>query len=110
MGIRAGCGVAALLAGTLVVGQGSAAGEAMVRNADREAVIDAFYDTWLSNQQVPIAWTGSIDGCTPGEAGDASLAATRRQINYFRRLAGLRKVTLDANLRGRERSRLKQRG
>lgn len=95
MGIRAGCGVAALLAGTLVVGQGSAAGEAMGRNTDRQAVVDAFYDVWLKNQQVPIGWTGSVDGCAPGAASNAALAATRSQINYFRRLAGLRRVTLD---------------
>lgn len=95
MGIRVGCGIAALLTGTLVLGQGSAAGDAMVRNSDRQAVIDAFYDTWLRNQKVPIAWTGSVEQCSPGETSEAAVAATRRQINYFRTLAGLRRVTFD---------------
>lgn len=65
---------------------------------DREAVIDAFYDTWLRNQKVPLGWTGSVSGCKAGQISDAARAATLGQINYFRVAAGLRPVTFDADL------------
>lgn len=65
---------------------------------NRQAVINAFYDTWLRNQKVPLGWTGSVAGCLAGKISDAARAATVGQINYFRVVAGLRPVTLDADL------------
>jgi uncharacterized protein YkwD len=65
---------------------------------DRQAVIDAFYDTWLRNQKVPLGWTGSVSGCKAGQVSDAARAATLGQINYFRVAAGLRPVTFDTDL------------
>jgi uncharacterized protein YkwD len=67
-------------------------------HSNRKAVIDAFYDTWLHNQRVPLGWTGSVSGCKAGQVSDAARAATLGQINYFRIAAGLRPVTLDAEL------------
>jgi hypothetical protein len=65
---------------------------------DRQAVIDAFYDSWLHNQKVPIGWTGSVSGCKAGQISDAASAATLGQINYFRVVAGLRPVRFDSDL------------
>lgn len=70
----------------------------LVDRTDRRAVIDTFYDIWLRNQQVPVGWTGSVRTCRPGQVSEAARAATRRQVNYFRALAGLRPVTFDADL------------
>lgn len=64
----------------------------------RQGVIDAFYDTWLHNLKVPLGWTGSVRGCEAGQVSDAARAATLGQINYFRVVAGLRRVTFDPNL------------
>lgn len=64
----------------------------------RQGVIDAFYDTWLHNLNVPLGWTGSVRGCEAGQVSDAARAATLGQINYFRVVAGLRRVTFDPNL------------
>jgi uncharacterized protein YkwD len=66
--------------------------------ADRQGVIDAFYDRWLRNQKVPLGWTGSVSDCKPGQVSDAARAATLGQINYFRTAAGLRPVTLHPDL------------
>lgn len=62
---------------------------------DRRQVIDTFYDVWLANQQVPLGWTGSRDGCRPGRVSSAAQAATLSQVNYFRTLVGLRRVRFD---------------
>jgi hypothetical protein len=64
----------------------------------RQGVIDAFYDTWLRNEKVPLGWTGSVSGCKAGQVSDAARAATLGQINYFRVMAGLRRVTFDPDL------------
>ena len=64
----------------------------------RQGVINAFYDTWLRNQKVPLGWTGSVSGCKAGQISDAARAATLGQINYFRAVAGLRPVAFDPEL------------
>ena len=90
-----------VIAGVAAVGAVRQPGEAQSTAYDRtnrQVVIDAFYDIWLRNQRVPLGWTGSVSGCKSGQISDAARAATLRQINYFRVAAGLRPVTLDADL------------
>ena len=62
---------------------------------DRRQVIDTFYDVWLRNQQVPLGWTGSRNPCRAGSIAAPAQAATLSQVNYFRTLAGLRRVRFD---------------
>jgi uncharacterized protein YkwD len=110
MGIRS-CAVAAVLTGSLALSQGAAVGRerpdaprqavdgrAAIEDPARLAVVDAFYDVWLRNQLIPVGWTGAVDVCEPGSVSEATRQATQSQINYFRGLAGLRRVTLATDL------------
>lgn len=111
MGIRSAV-VGAVLAGLLALALASGLGgvdadKASLRgdrssrateDPDRRAAIDAFYDVWLHNERTSVGWTGSVDGCQPGQISEPARAAMLGQINYFRGLASLRPVSLDADL------------
>lgn len=63
--------------------------------ADRQTVIDTFYDRWLRNAQVPVGWTGNVDTCTPGTTSAEAEAATIDQINFYRELVGSPPAVVD---------------
>jgi len=68
-----------------------------VDTADRWAVVDLFFDYYLTSEGFAHGWTGDVAGCVAGVVNADYHAATLRRINYFRAMAGLPgDVVLDA--------------
>jgi uncharacterized protein YkwD len=62
----------------------------------RSDVVALFNTQYTPPLQVPSGWTGSVAGCVPGTTSAAFEAATIQEVNYYRTMAGLPSVTLDA--------------
>lgn len=60
----------------------------VVNPQSREASRDFFFDYYQS-QNPGIKWTGDIASCNPGATSEAFRVSVRRQINYFRAMAGV---------------------
>jgi uncharacterized protein YkwD len=62
----------------------------------RAEVVNLFNNQFFPALLVPPDWTGNTAGCVPGSTSAAFEAATVQMVNYFRTMAGLPTVTLDA--------------
>jgi uncharacterized protein YkwD len=69
-----------------------------IDNDSRASVREAYNAELVPALDVPIGWTGSIEGCDPGTPSAAAQQATLDAVNYFREMAGLTAVTFDATL------------
>lgn len=66
-----------------------------VDNFDRESVRDFYSDVYLA-PDAPINWTGDDDNCIEGTNSQAFKDDVLLRINYFRVMADLQQVALDA--------------
>lgn len=85
----------------LVVGVGLAPGataspSGKVQGERNRASAVAQYQQVEPLLDVPVDWTGSVEGCKAGTTSQANRQATLEMVNYVRSLGGLPKVTLDA--------------
>jgi len=64
----------------------------------RDQAAALYNDAYLPGAATPLAWTGSIAGCSPGITDTAHQQAVVNRINYFRALAGLPAVQLLAGM------------
>ena len=63
---------------------------------NRAAVL-AFYNNQYVIQNFPLSgWTGNIAACVPGDVSPAFRALTAQRVNYFRDMAGVPLLTVDA--------------
>jgi hypothetical protein len=60
-----------------------------VNPLDRNDVAALFNGYYQSARQVPHGWTGSADGCVPGDTSAAFKQAQIGQINWNRAMAGV---------------------
>ncbi len=70
-------------------------------NAQREAAAALYRDNFLPALSAAPQWTGNIEGCVPGLISAARLVAIEKQINYFRMLAGVPPIALEATMNAR---------
>src|SRR6266478_6894557 len=59
-----------------------------VTATNREEVRQFYNLVYDASENVPIGWTGSINGCNAGTISQAYLDATRSRVNFYRALAG----------------------
>ncbi len=79
------------------VGEPVVASVPALDTSDRWAVVDLFYDYYVSSEGYAHGRTGNVQSCVPGTVNGAYHAATLQRINYFRSMAGLPgDVVLDA--------------
>lgn len=62
---------------------------------DRAAVIAAYASQFKPYIDVPVEWTGSVNGCVAGTVSPRSTEATLNVLNFLRNLAGVHSVLLD---------------
>ncbi len=69
-----------------------------INTQDRLAVVDAYLNTFLPTQSVPIGWTGNNASCVAGTISPAAQQATLTAVNYFRNMSGVNDVSFDSAL------------
>lgn len=62
---------------------------------DRNAVAAAYASQYKPFIDVPVGWTGSVQGCVAGTVSPTATTATLNVLNFLRNLAGLQGVELD---------------
>ena len=62
---------------------------------DRDAVVAAYADQYRPYIDVPVEWSGSVQGCVAGTVSPRSTDATLNVLNFLRNMAGLEGVELD---------------
>ncbi|VWX59866.1 conserved hypothetical protein [Burkholderiales bacterium 8X] len=67
----------------------------------RKAVLDAYRGTLLPALAVSPAWTGNLERCAAGDTSPGYKAAVLAGVNYYRSLAGLGPVKLNASYSAR---------
>ncbi len=67
-----------------------------VNPGNRAESRDFYLQQYLSATGVSIGWSGDVGACRPGETAQAFRDAVLRRINYFRAMAGLPGVRLNA--------------
>ncbi len=67
------------------------------QNANQEAVRRLYTDVYVPAREVPQNWK-DLGNCNPGTLSPATLKARLAEINFFRKMAGLGAVTLDAEM------------
>ena len=70
----------------------------------RQAAVALFTTYFLPALAEMPQWTGDIEGCVPGSISTARLGAIEKQINYFRLVAGVPPIALDATMNFRAQS------
>jgi uncharacterized protein YkwD len=75
---------------------GSATSTTTVTDAGRASAARLWTSEYLPSVGVASQWTGSVASCATGSVSAAYRAAVVRRINYFRTMAGLPEVQLDA--------------
>ncbi len=61
----------------------------------RAAAVARYHSEYLAQSQVPLGWTGNVNGCLAGSTSLAHQQAVIARINYYRALTGLPAATLD---------------
>lgn len=70
--------------------------------SNRGAVVDAYNNTYVPTQDLPMSWTGAVSGCAAGDIASTWRDAVQRRINYFRGMAGVPMgITFDAAFNGK---------
>lgn len=60
-----------------------------LNTSDRGEVLDAYLQRYVVSPPIVPNWTGSHDGCEPGEVSQELTDAILRRVNYFRAMAGV---------------------
>lgn len=68
----------------------------LVDPRDRQAVLAFYRDQYVLTNPPTMNWTGDYETCAAGTIDPAYQDATLRRINYYRAMAGLAPVALDA--------------
>lgn len=65
---------------------------------DKRQIAEAYDRLLAPSVKTPIGWTGSVSGCKAGTVSKAQVTATKRTVNFARRLAGLTTIGISAAL------------
>ena len=63
---------------------------------NRQSVVNFYQQYYLGSANIADDWSGDQATCNAGTPSDAFRNQTLKRINYFRRMAGMRDVTLDS--------------
>lgn len=95
---------AAVLAGLVALGAVPPAEAASPKaplsfdTGDKREIADSYDRLLAPSVKTPIGWTGSVSGCRAGTVSKAQITATKRTVNFARRLAGLTTIGISAAL------------
>ncbi len=83
---------------------GALAAAGWIDTSSRETVRSLYQSVIVATNNVPIGWTGSVNGCVPGTTTQAYKDAVLQRINWFRGMAGVPAgVSLDSALGAKDR-------
>lgn len=62
---------------------------------DRQSVVNFYVNNYVGSENIADGWTGDQASCNAGTTSQAFRDTVVKRINYYRRMAGMDKVTLD---------------